>query len=228
MPAHIPYVKAVKPRLSLSLILAVAAALVVTVLLQRLPAPGQEVARTPVVSAVLDDPGSPAAGSRYPHVTIVVFTDYQCGICKRTDPALERLLSRDATVQVIWKDWPIRGPASDFAARVALAAHRQGLYMPVHAAQMKATGELTPDRVLAIAAQAGADPTRLDADLTAHAREIDAQIGRHRLQAFSLGLQGTPAYLVGPYLIQGGLDDEALDTAVSRARRAGPPKSPAI
>ncbi len=61
---------------------------------------------------------------------------------------------------------------------------------------------------------------------------IDAQLARHRLQAFSLGLEGTAAYLVrpylvGPYLVRRGLDDRALVTMVAKARRAGPPRAPA-
>ena len=210
----------------LSLLFAVAAGLGTTAWLQLGPPPGQRLTRTPVVDQVLSDRGSPASGARATaaDVTVVVFTDYQCAICKRTDPALGRRLAEDPKVRVIWKDWPIRGPASDFAARVALAADRQGRYRPVHDALMAARGQLTPARTLDIARQAGADPVRLAADLQAQARAIDAQLGRHRLQAFSLGLQGTPAYVVGPYLIQGALDDRALAAAVRRARRSGPPQ----
>lgn len=210
----------------LSLLFAVAAGLGATAWLQLGPPPGQTLTRTPVVDQVLSDPGSPTSGATLAaaDVTVVIFTDYQCAICKRTDPALGRLLAEDPRVRVVWKDWPIRGPGSDYAARVALAADRQGRYRPVHDALMAARGQLTPARILDIAREAGADPVRLDADLQSQARAIDAQLGRHRLQAFSLGLQGTPAYLVGPYLLQGALDDRALVAAVRRARRAGPPK----
>ena len=173
---------------------------------------------------MLTDPGSPRVGPAGADVVIVVFTDYQCPICKATDPALTRLLAADPKVAVIYKDWPIRGPMSDLAARTALAAHRQGRYRPVHDALMAARGALTPPRIAAVAAAAGADPARLAADQRTHARAIDAQVARHRLQAFSLGLAGTPAYLVGPYLIEGGLDDRRLAHAVKRARRAGPPR----
>ena len=211
-----------KPALSLTL--AVAAGLAGYLWFQGLGPPGRTLARTPVVAQVLSDPGSPAVGAAAPDVTVVVFTDYQCAICKRTDPALERLLAADPKVRVIWKDWPIRGPASDFAARTALAAHRQGRYAEVHGALMAARGELTPARITDIAAQAGADPERLAANLQADARAIDVQLGRHRAQAFALGLEGTPAYLVGPHLIQGGLDDRALGAAVRKARRSGPPQ----
>jgi len=212
----------VKPA-RLSLALAVAAGLAAYAWLQGAPPPSRTLELTPAVADVLGDPGSPAAGAATPDVTLVIFTDYLCAVCKRTDPALSRLLAIDPNVRVIWKDWPIRGPASDLAARTALAAHRQGRYLEVHDALMAARGQLTPARIADIARQAGADPVRLAADMRSEARAIDAQLGRHRLQAFSLGLQGTPAYLVGPYLIQGGLDDRALAAAVRRARRAGPP-----
>jgi len=213
---------AVKPALSLSL--AIAAGLAGYLWFQGVAPPSQPLTRTPVVAQVLDDPGSPAVGATAPDVTVVVFTDYRCPICKRTEPALDRLLASDPKVRVVWKDWPIRGPASDLAARTALAADRQGRYAAVHAALMAARGELTPARIADIAARAGVDPARLAASLRDDARAIDAQLAGHRTQAFSLGLQGTPAYLVGPYLIQGGLDDRALAAAVRRARRAGPPR----
>lgn len=191
--------------------------------LRALPREGQRLTLTPVVETVLTDPGSPRAGAARPDVTIVIFTDYQCTICKATDPALTRRLAADPKVAVIYKDWPIRGPLSELAARTALAAAYQGRYAQVHAALMAARGTLSPPRIADLAARAGADPVRLAADLSAHAREIDAQIGRHRMQAFSLGLQGTPGYLVGPYLLNEGLDDRRLAHAVDRARKAGPP-----
>jgi protein-disulfide isomerase len=208
----------------LSLVIALAAGLAVSWGLRWLPDDGRRLTRTPVVESVLADPGSPASGAARPDVTVVVFTDYQCPICKRTDPALSRLVAKDPRVRVIWKDWAIRGEASQAAARTALAAHFQGRYAEVHAALMAARGALTPERIAAIAKDAGADPARLAADRAAHARQIDEQLARHGQQAFGLGLAGTPAYLVGPYLLEGGLDDRRLAHAVKRARRAGPPR----
>lgn len=209
-----------RPRLTLGL--ALAAGFLASAALQWMPQDGRRLQLTQVVEGVLTDPGSPADGAAQPEVTVVVFTDYQCAICKITDPALTRLLAADPTVRVIWKDWPIRGPASNLAARVALAAHREGRYAQVHTALMAANGQLTPERIDAIAREAGANPELAKR----HAREIDAQLARHSLQAFGLGLAGTPTYLVGPYLLEGGLDDYALEQAVARARRAGPPQPP--
>lgn len=191
--------------------------------LQRMPRTGRTVSLTPVVQAVLSDTGSPAAGAAAPDVTIVVFTDYQCPICKATDPALEALLTADPGVRVIYKDWPIFGEPSRAAARLALTAARRGAYLPLHRALMAAPGRLDPRGLERAARSAGFDWDRLTTAESAARHGLDAQLDRHDLQAFSLGLQGTPAYLVGAQLIEGGLDASHLAQAVRRARRAGPP-----
>ena len=188
-------------------------------LFQNLPEPARPLTLTPVVAGALNDPGSPRVGPETADVTIVIFTDYRCPICQATDPALDRLLAKDPRVRVIFKDWPIRGPGSYAAARAALAAARQGRYRALHTALMASRGPLDAARIDRIAADAGLDVARLRGDLIANAAAIEAQLGRHRLQAFGLGLEGTPAYLVGPYLVQGGLDDRQLAAAVRRARR---------
>lgn len=209
-----------RPRLTLAAVVVVGVAS--SWWFRSLPPPPRPLTATPVVTGALSDPGSPRAGPADADVTVVVFTDYRCPICQATDPALERLLDRDAKVRVIFKDWPIRGAGSTQAARAALAAERQGRYRVFHSALMASRGPLDPARISQIAADAGLDVERLQADQATHAQAIDAQLARHSLQAFGLGIAGTPAYLVGPYLIQGGLNDRQLKAAVRRARRAGP------
>lgn len=188
------------------------------------PPPWQEVTLTPVVARVVNDPYAPRIGADHPEVTIVVFTDYQCGICKRTDPALEQLMDADPGVQVIYKDWPILGSASTEAAQVALAAAAQSKYLEVHRALMAYRGNLDAAEAYRVAVAAGADGPRLIADIRTRAKQIEYQLAGHASQAWSLGLRGTPGYLVGPYLIQGGLNDGDLARAVAAARKAGPPR----
>ena len=215
-----------RPRLTLAA--AVGIALAASAMLQRLPPAATPLRLTPVVRAVLTDPGSPSVGPASADVVIVIFTDYQCPICKTTDPALMRLISRDPKVRVIFKDWPVFGVRSHAAARAAIAAHRQGRYLAFHAALMESRGQLDDDQIRRIAISAGVDWPRLQADMSARSADLDAQIARHTSQAWSLGLQGTPGYLVGPYLIPGGLDDHHLAQAVRRARKAGDPLGVAL
>jgi protein-disulfide isomerase len=203
-----------------TLAVAVIAGVAATLLLRTLPPPQQKLGPTPVVRAVLDDPGSPAFAGPDADVTVVVFTDYQCPICRATEPALDRVLARDPKVRVIYKDWPILGERSRAAARAALAAQRQGRYRQLHAAMMASRRPLDPAAIADLARQAGLDEPRLRADLVRDGPAIDAQLARHAAQAWSLGLQGTPAYLVGPYLVQGRMGHAALRRTIAKARRS--------
>ena len=200
-----------------------AGGLAISEILRNLPRAATKVALTPVIEKVLNDPGSPSAGAANPDVTVVLFTDYQCPVCKATDPALERLLRADSKVRVIFKDWPIFGARSRAAARAALAAARQGKYLALHQGLMDARVELDGPQLRRIAASVGIDQRQLADDEARFRAALDAQLGKHAMQAWSLGLAGAPAYLVGPYLYQGGLDETHLAQAVRRGRRAGPP-----
>ena len=206
---------------------AVAAGYAAAQWLQHRPDTSVRLEATPVVQALLADRGSPWVGAASPDVTIVIFTDYQCPICRRTDAALARLVARDPRVKVVYKDWPILGEASKDAARTALASVPQHRYAAVHRSLMSLHAPVDPVQTRRAAEQAGVDWAKLTADRAGNATAIDAQLARHGLQAFSLGLEGTPAYLVGPYLVRRGLDDRALATLVTAARRAGPPRKPA-
>ena len=208
-------------RSGLTLALAVTIGVAASWGLQTFMRPAQRLELSPVFEAALNDPGSPSVGGPGADVTVVIFTDYRCGICQATAPALSRLLAKDQKVRVIYKDWPIRGPDSALSARWALAAVYQGRYRAFHDALMASRGPLDEIRILDIASAAGLDVPRLRSDRKVRASQIEAQIGRHGSQAFGLGLQGTPAYLIGPYLVQGGLDDLPLAAAVRRARRSG-------
>jgi protein-disulfide isomerase len=211
-----------RPLLTLAAALLLGAA--ASAALRSLPPKAEKVTLTPVVARALAHDGAPRLGAPRPDVRIVVFTDYRCPVCRRTDSALERLMADDPGVQVVYRDWPILGPASEEAARVALAAHRQGGYLPVHRALMASAFGPDRERILDIAAAAGADRDRLERDLAAHGDEIDAQLARNHAQGWSLGLGGTPAYLVGPYLARGGLEERRLRRLVAEARKAGPPR----
>ena len=69
--------------------------------------------------ALLAHPMSPVSGDAHGDVTVVEFFDYQCPYCKRAlGPVTERLAA-DERVRVVWKEFPILGPVSYFAARAA-------------------------------------------------------------------------------------------------------------
>lgn len=161
-------------------------------------------------------------------LTIVKYTDYQCPFCKAAHPALQKLLASDKKIRLIYRDWPIFGAQSVAAARVAIASKYQGKHAEVHDALMKSPRPLTSQSIRAAVAKAGANWTLLQADMKKNVTEIDALLERNNEQAESLGLQGTPAFIIGTYLSEGGMDYVSLKHAVHEARtKPAPPLKPA-
>lgn len=156
-------------------------------------------------------------------ITIVEYTDYQCPFCRKVHPELKRLAATDKKVRIIYRDWPIFGDASISAARVAIASQWQGKHAAVHDALMNAPRPMDDAAIKAAAIKGGVDWARLQADMKRRKDEIDALLERNNAQAEALGLQGTPAFLVGNYLVEGGLDFEGLKAAVHKARTTPAP-----
>lgn len=162
-------------------------------------------------------------------LTIVEYTDYQCPFCRKVHPELQKLIANDKKIRIIYRDWPIFGEQSVAAARTAIASNYQGKHAEVHDALMKTPRPLTEQSIRAAVTKAGADWNRLQADMKKHAADIDALLERNNEQAEALELQGTPAFIIGTYLSEGGLDYEGLKAAIHQARtKPSPPLKPTM
>lgn len=169
--------------------------------------------------AILRDPAAPTAGNPKGDVTVVAFLDYNCPFCKKAAPDLERAVKEDGKIRLVYKDWPILTEASVYGAQMALAAKYQGGYDKVHHALMAIPGRgVSKERMLKAVQGSGIDLVRLDADLKAHAGDISTLLKRNLAQAESIGLQGTPTYLIGPFRTS-TLDYAGFKEAISEARR---------
>jgi protein-disulfide isomerase len=168
------------------------------------------------LAELTQDPGSPVGGNPQGRVTIVEFFDYQCGYCKRQEAELKTLLQADPDIRLVYKDLPILGPASVFAARAALAAQKQGKHEALHAALMAASQKLTDQEVLRIAAQTGLDTAKLEKDM--EDPSVSQVLDRNFQLQRALNIQGTPALIVGTELIPGAASVESLKALVARAR----------
>lgn len=148
-------------------------------------------------------------------VTIVEFFDYQCGFCKRSYPALERLIAQ-GQITVVSREFPILGPVSTYAARAALAAGRQGKYTTVHKALMEVRGQLSNERINALLMRMDLDMQQLRIDM--EAPEVEAHIQGSYAIAQALNIRGTPAFIIGDDLHPGFLDEAALQTMIQNVR----------
>ncbi len=167
---------------------------------------------------ILNDPAAPVAGNPKGDLTIVAFLDYNCPYCKKCEPDLDRVVKEDGKIRLVYNDWPVIWPTSINAAKMVLAARYQGKYDIAHHALMSIPGSrVEPDQMRQALQKAGVDMQRLDADMKSKASDIDALIKRNMAQADALGLQGTPTFLVGPFMTS-TLDYKGFKQVVADAR----------
>jgi protein-disulfide isomerase len=168
---------------------------------------------------LLHDASAPVGGNPDGDVTIVEFFDYRCPYCKQVEPSLETLIKEDGKIRVVYKEFPVLGPASVYASRVALAARKQGKYAAFHDAMMAKKGQITEEVVLAVAKAAGLDIDRAKADM--NAPEVNEIIARNKALANALEIGGTPTFIIGNKLMPGAGDIDELRKMVESARKSG-------
>jgi protein-disulfide isomerase len=166
-------------------------------------------------SELLDDPASPVGGNPEGDVTLVEFFDYRCAYCRRVVSSMRALLDEDRDLRVVFKELPVLGPDSERAARAALASRKQGGYVPFHFALMAAE-DLSLPGIRAAAEAVGLDADRLEADMMAP--DVNAAIQANYALANELGIEGTPAFVIGRQLIPGAVDKARLEQLIREAR----------
>jgi protein-disulfide isomerase len=126
---------------------------------------------------------------------------------------------KDGKVKVVFREFPILGPDSVFAARAALAAQRQGRYVEYHVALMRLKDKLTEELVFRTAQGVGLDVERLKKDMASP--EISRHLEKNADLAEELNIRGTPAFIVGNQLVPGAIDVPTLEKLIAEARKGG-------
>lgn len=185
-------------------------------------AQAQAQAQSDVLSSQRDilenDPNAPVLGNPDGDVTVVEFFDYNCPYCRRAKPALLELLEFDPNVRLVYREWPILGDGSVFAAKAALASRNQGKYEEFHWAMMSMNGRSEEASVLRVAREIGLDIDELIADM--NSQEIAEHIQTSMQLAQALGFSGTPSFVIGDNLVPGLVDASQMIELVGEARAA--------
>lgn len=169
---------------------------------------------------ILRDPGIPVMGNPKGDITIVEYFDYRCPYCKKVNPVLQKIVHDDGHIRLVFKDWPVFGDVSVYAARLGLAAKYQNKYAQAHEVLISVKEKLTEATVQTTLAQAGIDVDRAQRDLAANQKEIDALLARNHQQAVALEFQGTPAFIIGKFRVPGALDEANFKRAIADSRAA--------
>ncbi|WP_413060944.1 DsbA family protein [Sphingomonas carotinifaciens] len=158
--------------------------------------------------------GSAWSGNPKGDVTLVEYYDYNCGYCRASLPLLKQLTDADPKLRIVYRELPILAESSRDAARMSLLAAAQGKFQAFHDA-LYAGGQVTDASIAAAARTAGVDTGKL----AAFTPTADAEIVRNMETAGRLGLNGTPAWIVGSRVLSGALPLEELQKAIADARR---------
>jgi protein-disulfide isomerase len=163
-------------------------------------------------ATLFDSPHQVVLGNPHGSVTAVEFFDYNCAFCKRALPDMLKLLQNDSNLRFVLKEFPVLGPGSVDAAHVAVAARMQdptgAKYIEFHQKLLGGRGEADLARALAVAKEVGFDMDRLQADLKSP--EVKATIDEDMKLADTLGIDGTPSYVIGDQLVVGAVGFDEL------------------
>jgi len=168
-----------------------------------------------LMASAKDDP---FIGRKDAPITIVEFSDYDCGVCKAAVPwVMTQVDDRRSDIKLIVKESAVRGADSRRAAIAALAAHNQGKYREMHVALMKAPANAySPETLEVIARSVGLDIPRWKADMAKP--ELAQRVDRSVNEFDVAGLQGTPSFLINGKFVGGFAQDE-LESLIEATRK---------
>lgn len=168
--------------------------------------------------ALFNDPMTPTAGNPNGTVYIVEFFDYQCGHCRSVANIVKTVLAKNPNVKWFFKELPIFGDESKYAAVAALAANQQGQYLPFHNALFAVPDGLSKETVNEVAQNLHLDVSALTTEMQKPSYE--AAIQANFALAQKLGIMGTPAFVISNkaetqfQFIPGATDEQGLQTAI--------------
>ncbi|CNH82159.1 DsbA family protein [Yersinia pekkanenii] len=161
--------------------------------------------------ALYQDPGSPRFGAVTPVLTLVSFTDYNCPFCKTFDPLLEKIVKEYPQVAVVIKPLPFKGESSVTSARLALTLWQQhpDQFLAFHQRLMTKKGSHDADSIAAAQKKTGVTPVE-PSDQSLNVLRTNLKL------ADQLGIQGTPATLIGDQMIPGAISYQQLEEIVKQ------------
>ena len=194
--------------------------------LQRRTAEAEKTAQIAAIKetgeALMRSPHGNVVGNPSGDVTLVEFFDYNCGYCKQALADVQTLMKGDPKLRVVLKDLPVLGPDSVEASRVALAAKQQlsgDKLFDFHARLLATRGRVGGERALALAKEMGLDLARLQKDMGGAI--VLAGIDENRHLSEKLGINGTPAFIIGEEVIPGAVGQALLKQAIAGVRQCG-------
>lgn len=163
------------------------------------------------------DPNAPVLGNPRGDITLTEFFDYNCPFCKKIMPKMQQLISADPGLRVVFREWPVFGEGSDFAARAALAALAQGKYWQMHSGLMQMRDRAAEPSVMRVVRKLGLDEAKLRADMQSD--RVSSHIATSFELADHMSLVGTPTLIAGDDAVFGDQSLDDIQALIAKARK---------
>jgi protein-disulfide isomerase len=163
------------------------------------------------------DIGNPKGGA-----TLVEFFDYNCHFCKGALPDIARLMKEDPDLHVVLKDFPVLGPGSVEAARVASAVRNQlqgERFWEFHNKLLTMHGPVGKKEALDVAKEMGLDMVQLEKDMGS--KDIEDGLRETLAMADDLQINGTPTFIVGDAVVVGAVGHDELKSKIDAVHKCG-------
>ncbi len=169
--------------------------------------------------ALMNDGASWVGGNPSGDITIVEFTDYRCGYCRKAFSEIEELVKADGNIRFVVKEFPILGDASVISSRFAIAVHQlhgDEAYKRAHDGLITLRGEPDEATLAALAGELGLDAAPILDKMKAP--EVDGLIAANHALGDALQISGTPTFVVGGQMLRGYLPLEDMKKVVADER----------
>jgi protein-disulfide isomerase len=187
---------------------------------------GTEPASVPMTT--FDLTGAPTKGPAEAPVTIVEFSDFQCGFCLRVNSTVAQVLEKyQGKVRLVFKHYPLveLHPSAPSGHRAALAAHEQGKFWEMHDRIFANQRAMTRQDLLGHAGALGLDMTKFMADLDGP--RLQAVLDRDLAEGRKVGVEGTPTFFINGTAVVGSQPLDAFVKVIDKALAAASAPTPA-
>lgn len=151
------------------------------------------------------------------HLPIAVFSDYYCPFCAALDQRLADMAASGTEIDLVFHELPLLGDRSVAAARVALAAARQGDHTAIHLYMMQRVLRPGPAGIRDVAERHGLDAAQLMQDV--RSPDIDRKLADALALGRALGIPGTPGMVIGRTIVIGALPKSTLEQLIALEQR---------
>lgn len=170
--------------------------------------------------ALFTDAASWVGGNPDGDITLVEFTDYRCGYCRKAYQEVEELVKSDGNIRLVLKEYPILGEDSVISSRFAISVlqlHGEAAYKKAHDALITLRGSPDAETLTRLATDLGLEPQpvidRMNSD------EVTQVIAANQALGDAMAISGTPTFVIDGTMLRGYLPLDGMRQVVADERQ---------